>query len=147
MTASDYLVCLLNGLHILCINVIIMYYWKRFMNHLPIESVTKDLKFPECNSSYQMSQLLDFLKNSSGVFESYVKPCDEMTVRFHLNQLPREFGRSEDVYFKITYTKEQYEEVVNGRALEFISWFANVGGFIGIFLGYNFLQAINSFFE
>ena len=86
-----------------------------------------------------MSRLLDFLKNSSGVFESYVKPRDEMTVRFHLNQLSREFGRSEDVYFKITYTKEQYEEVVNSRALEFTSWCANVGGFFGIFPGYNFL--------
>ena len=63
-----------------------------------------------------------------------------MTVPFHLNQLPREFGRSEDVYFKITYTKEQYEEVVNSRALEFISWSANVGGFIGMLLGYAFVQ-------
>ena len=122
-------------------------YWKRFMDHLYIGNVTRDLRLPECSSSYQMSQLIYFLKNSSDVFESYDKPCDEMTVRFHLNQLPREFGRSEDMYFKLTYTREQYEEVVNSRALEFISWFANVGGFIGIFLGYNFLQAINSFFD
>ena len=87
------------------------------------------------------------MKNLSGVFETYHKPCDEMTNRFHLNQLPREFGRSEDMYFKLTYTRDQYEEVVNSRALEFIAWFANVGEFIGIFLGYNFLQAINSFFD
>lgn len=113
--------------------------WKLFMNQLPTNNVTRDLKLPECNSSYQMSQLLYFLKNSSGVLDTYDRRCHEMTVRNHLNQFQREFGRSEDMYFKLTYTKEQYEEAVNSRALEFISWFANVGGFIGIFLEYNFL--------
>ena len=94
-----------------------------------------------------MEQLLSLLKNSSVVFELYPKPCDEMTIRFHLNQLPRRFGRHEDMYFKFTYGTEKYEEVINSRAIEFISWFANVGGFIGIFLGYNFLQVIGTMFE
>ena len=59
-----------------------------------------------------------------------------------------------DISIAFHYTEKLYEEIKYTRAMGFESWLSNVGGFVGIFLGYSimqipdmFLHVIRSFLE
>ena len=38
------------------------------------------------------------------------------------------------------YTNKMFEEIKYSKAVEFQNWLSNVGGFVGIFLGYSLMQ-------
>ena len=45
-----------------------------------------------------------------------------------------------DIAIKFVYSTQLYEEIQYTRAIGFESWLSNVGGFVGIFLGYSMMQ-------
>ena len=46
----------------------------------------------------------------------------------------------EDIGLKFYYTEKIFEEIQYIRAIPFENWLSNVGGFVGIFLGYSMIQ-------
>ena len=46
----------------------------------------------------------------------------------------------EDIAIKFVYSEKIYEEIQYKKAIGFESWLSNVGGFVGIFLGYSIMQ-------
>ena len=48
--------------------------------------------------------------------------------------------KPKDIAIKFIYTEKVYEEIQYTKAIGFESWLSNVGGFVGIFLGYSMMQ-------
>ena len=48
--------------------------------------------------------------------------------------------RLKDISLAFFYPDKTYEEIQYSRMMGFDGWLSNVGGFIGIFLGYSLLQ-------
>ena len=46
----------------------------------------------------------------------------------------------DDIAIKFLYTEKMYEEIRYIKAIGFENWLSNVGGFVGIFLGYSMMQ-------
>ena len=44
------------------------------------------------------------------------------------------------ILMELAYMDESYQEFINAREFGFESFWAGVGGFVGMFLGYSFLQ-------
>ena len=67
-------------------------------------------------------------------------PCDEMQVLAidSINANPNPIPK--DIAIKFIYKEKIYEEIQYTRAIVFESWLSNVGGFVGIFLGYSMMQ-------
>lgn len=88
----------------------------------------------ELLTAHQIIEKFDtFLKN-------YDKPCDEMLVLTidSVNNNPN--PKPKDIAIKFIYTEQIYEEIKYRKAIESLSWISNVGGFVGIFLGYSMMQ-------
>ena len=68
------------------------------------------------------------------------KPCDEMLVLTvdSVNNNPN--PKPTDIAIKFVYSERVYEEIQYTKAIGFESWLSNVGGFVGIFLGYSMMQ-------
>ena len=68
------------------------------------------------------------------------KPCDEMLVLTidSVNSNPN--PKPQDIAIKFIYSEQIYEEIEYRKAIESFSWISNVGGFVGIFLGYSMMQ-------
>ena len=68
------------------------------------------------------------------------KPCDEMLIltvdSVNNNPIPK----PTDIAIKFVYSEKVYEEIQYTKAIGFESWLSNVGGFVGIFLGYSMMQ-------
>ena len=45
-----------------------------------------------------------------------------------------------DISIDFVYDEKSYEEIRYNKMMGFESWISNVGGFVGIFLGYSMLQ-------
>ena len=55
-----------------------------------------------------------------------------------------------DITIEFIYTEKIYEEIEFTQAIGFENWLSNVGGFVGIFLGYSMMQfpeALSFIFE
>ena len=69
---------------------------------------------------------------------SYDKPCVEMFVTTTSNW--DLMHRTEHFYMKFIYEEEYFQEIEYTRNFGLESFISNVGGFIGIFLGYSIMQ-------
>ena len=72
------------------------------------------------------------------VFKTYDPPCEKMTslvlTTSELNQKENEFN------VKVVYIDDFYQEIKDFQEVSFETFFSSVGGFVGIFIGYSFLQ-------
>ena len=48
--------------------------------------------------------------------------------------------RPNDIAIAFYYTEKMYEEIQYSKEMGFENWLSNVGGFVGIFLGYSMMQ-------
>ena len=48
--------------------------------------------------------------------------------------------RPKDISMEFIYTEKAYEEIRYDKLMGFEGWLSNVGGFVGIFLGYSMMQ-------
>ena len=68
------------------------------------------------------------------------KPCDDMLVLTIDSVDNNPNPKPSDIAIKFVYSTQLYEEIQYTRAIGFESWLSNVGGFVGIFLGYSMMQ-------
>ena len=66
---------------------------------------------------------------------TYTHPCAHMTIVSTVQQLAHE-----QLKIRIVFPDETYEEIQNVKDFSFESLWGSVGGFVGIFLGYNLMQ-------
>ena len=115
-------------------------YWKIFnsngtnshycKNASQIKKLWKDLKKVEWGDT---SQLL-------------TQPCDKMSVSTSVeksNTIAKFIGHL--MVFRFSYLNEEYQEIINTKDFGFQGFWSNIGGFIGIFLGYSLLQTPDLF--
>ena len=74
---------------------------------------------------------------------SYHPPCVEMRIPVSVHrEISKNNGGVEKGKLKLylSYTTEDFQEIVNVKAFDVETLWSSVGGFIGIFLGYSLLQ-------
>ena len=104
-------------------------YWKSLL------SVPNSTKI--CATSDEMFAIYHYLTNKDQIMSLYDQPCNYMKISVETVQQPN-FLRY--MLFHLVYTSEHYEEYLNSREFGYESLGAGVGGYVGIFLGYSFLQ-------
>ena len=102
--------------------------------------LSNNSKFSVCHSPLKLRQAYKILNDLKAIIEQYEKPCDEMLVLSidSINNNPAPILK--DIAIKFIYTEKIYEEIQYIKAIEFENWLSNVGGFVGIFLGYSMMQ-------
>ena len=105
------------------------------MSTLPNELILK-----ECQTSDELAQAYNYLNNYRVILEANEKPCDELVFvsRHFIDSNPA--TKPKDISVKIQYTQDYFEEINYLEAFNFETFFSNVGGFVGIFLGYSIMQ-------
>ena len=56
------------------------------------------------------------------------------------SKLGKSFDAKKKHLIQIKYAESTYQEIENVREFSFETFFAGIGGFVGIFLGYSMLQ-------
>ena len=96
--------------------------------------------FDVCQSPTKLKKAFQLLQDLKTNIKKYEKPCDEILVlsidSINNNPIPI----PDDIAIKFIYTEKMYEEIQHIKALGFENWLSNVGGFVGIFLGYSMMQ-------
>ena len=110
-------------------------YWKTFHSNV----VNSRL----CNNSSQINTLWQDLKSTEwgDTSQLLTQPCDKMSVSTSIEKSSTDakFIRRLLV-FRFSYLNEEYQEIINSKDFGLQSFWSNIGGFIGIFLGYSLLQ-------
>ena len=109
-------------------------YWKPF--------TSQELGFSDCNSPLQLIQIYESIKNYKSIMESYHEPCNEMRI-----VSIKQWKAIPTPGVGISYVDEVYEEVVNHRSFGFEMFWSGIGGFVGMFLGFSFLQIPEMIFK
>ena len=105
-------------------------YWNSSMWH--------QNEFEVCQSSKQLRDAIFLIDKKKDFMESYDPPCVEMNTRVIVNKdLPQE---KDELKIVIRYTEDVYQKIENIEAMPLLAFFGQWGGFVGIFLGYSFLQ-------
>ena len=114
-------------------------YWASF--------ITRSVSLGACNTTTQFEEVYRHIKDFVSVMSSYDPPCVEMKIPVDVNQQLIKFLKmSESLNYggklklNISYTTEDFQEIVNVKAFDVETLWSSVGGFIGIFLGYSLLQ-------
>ena len=102
--------------------------------------ISKDLKFKECVLPNELLTANQIIEKPDTFLKENDKPCDEMLVLTidSVNNNPD--PKPKDIAIKFIYSEQIYEEIEYRKAIEGLSWISNVGGFVGIFLGYSMMQ-------
>ena len=80
------------------------------------------------------------MNNLKAILKKNQIPCDEMLVLAidSINNKPSPVPK--DIAIQFIYSAKIYEEIKYVNAMNFDNWLGNVGGFVGIFLGYSMMQ-------
>ena len=110
-------------------------YWKIF--------VGKDVHTPYCKNLSQIKISWGELNKLKweDASEFLTQPCDKMSISTSVeksNTVSKLIGHVMVIHF--AYLNEEYQEIVNSKDFGLQSFWSNIGGFIGIFLGYSLLQ-------
>lgn len=104
--------------------------WNSTMGH-PIQ-------FEVCHSLEQLRDANFLIENKKDFMETYDPPCVEMNTMVIVNKdLPQE---KDEFKVVIRYTEDVYQKIESIESMSLLAFFAQWGGFVGIFLGYSFLQ-------
>ena len=107
-------------------------YWKSALLNIT--------SFEECKSPATLRNAYGNISDVKSILEMGGQPCDEMILLSidSVNSNPTTVPK--DIAIDFQYTEKMYEEIVYTKAIGFESWLSNVGGFVGIFLGYSMMQ-------
>ena len=117
-------------------------YWK----NLPASKQLTANHYNDCDHSHQYLNFSDLLFNQINLLE-YEPSCTHCTLIG--NMLSTDQTKNSNfsyVGFRIIYGSEYYLEIKNLRAINLEDLWSQVGGVIGIFLGYSILQIPNFVF-
>ena len=102
--------------------------------------LSNESSFDVCQSPTKLKKAFQLLQGIKRDIKKFEKPCDEILVlsidSINNNPIPI----PDDIAIKFLYTEKMYEEIQYIKALGFENWLSNVGGFVGIFLGYSMMQ-------
>ena len=98
------------------------------------------LKYEECRSQEQLSNVYEILGDYKDALRSYNPPCIDMSVvlRDQHNQPLK--NQHQEIDIKLIYNEGKYQEIVNTRDFGMDNFWISVGGFVGLFLGYSLSQ-------
>ena len=114
-------------------------YWKPFFKNGTTENL------PDCTSRNQFEQLSDMLPmlyentNLSNGSKLYEPPCAEMKVLTTINKR-NERSADHKLWLGFYYDADEYLEILNNEAYTSYDLWSQIGGIVGIFLGYSILQ-------
>ena len=107
--------------------------------YLQVEPIS-NTKYKECVSPMELQRADKIIGNLKQILEENEKPCDEILILTIDSVNVRPVPEPDDATIKFLYTEKVYEEIEYIRAIGFENWLSNVGGFVGIFLGYSMMQ-------
>ena len=107
-------------------------YWKM---DFPVQD-----QLEECRLPAKLKEANRIISNHASVLNLKQFPCTDMTLLSidTINQEPS--PQPDDITIAFFYPVKTYEEIKYSRMMGFAGWLSNVGGFIGIFLGYSIMQ-------
>ena len=118
-------------------------YWK----NLPASKLFRTNHYNDCDHSEQYFNFSELLFNEINLLE-YEPSCTHCTMLGNMISKEHiEHPNISYVHFRINYDSEYYLEVKNIRAVQIDDLWSQIGGVIGIFLGYSILQIPYSFFN
>ena len=93
-----------------------------------------------CKSQEELKHAFFNISDMKNFLELNEEPCNEMILQTNdfINNRPLVWPKDGAIAFY--YTDKVYEQIQYDNAMGFASWLSNVGGFIGIFLGYSMMQ-------
>ena len=94
----------------------------------------------ECNTKIKLKEAQYIIDNYDKFLSQFKKPCDEMLVLTSDSVDHSPIPKPRDIANKFVHAEKVYEEIQYTKAIGFESWLSNVGGFVGIFLGYSMMQ-------
>ena len=103
-----------------------------------MEKLPKTLQLDECTSPDKLKEAYQYVQNYRATLAKYPDPCTEMYASTTFNW--QETKGSEKSLIKIIYKERYYEEIHYSKGFNPESLLSNVGGFVGIFLGYSMMQ-------
>ena len=101
-------------------------------------TLKNELKLNECNSTDKLAEVYNKIKEHTCMLSKYDPPCLEKfdSVVYNWNP-PNEDTLAE---IKITYKDRYYEEILYSKDLGMESFWAGIGGFAGLFMGFSIMQ-------
>ena len=85
------------------------------------------------------------------MMSSLSNPCNEMgivvTPQRREQKLVKKRINSNEVSFKVVYQMQNYQEIRNEKDYGLDSLWSNIGGFLGIFVGYSLLNLLNDGYD
>ena len=115
-------------------------YWKRFVtaaiSHLP-----------NCSKKSQFEQLANMLPsmyentNLRNGRKLYIQPCAKMKILTITNKRDVH-SKGHKLWLSFYYDADEYKEILNNQAFTTNDLWSQIGGIVGIFLGYSCLQVL-----
>lgn len=114
-----------------------------FMRRFELNAYLQKLSLPECNQD-QYRKIEDMYApydNFETASKLYIEPCTQMSSVVTTTESLAHYDNSNStiLVLKFDYT-EDYRETVNKRAFGFTTLWSQIGGFIGIIIGYSVMQ-------
>ena len=94
----------------------------------------------ECSESSEMAKIYEYITHLKNVFSKYKQPCDEMKVVANLQRQPYGYSGDKYMYVEFFYMDKNYQEIVNQRDFTLAGFWSNIGGFVGMILGYSLMH-------
>ena len=119
-------------------------FWRRFATRLPLN---EDASHPvPCTEQEQYQKISSFLPttgNADKARKFYLQPCSQMNIVYSITQSDQVPNRRElikHLILKIQFSPETYKQTKNYEAFTFTCLYSQVGGLVGMFLGYSVMQ-------
>ena len=107
-------------------------YWiRQFPKLKKLEQCTSPMQLDDAHINIDMQERIGELKEI---------PCNEMILLSIDNINNEPSPKPTDISLEFIYPERSYEEIKYNKMMGFEGWLSNVGGFVGIFLGYSMLQ-------
>ena len=101
---------------------------------------TKNSSLDECNSPKQLKRVNEKREDYKKMLDDHEEPCIDMFNSVVWNWLENVYTCDKCFFVEIQYLEKYYEEIQQLKDFDFQDFISNLGGFIGIFLGYSMMQ-------
>ena len=118
-------------------------YWKRFFENENSPNCTTKAQFDRLTNMLPMMFENTNLLNGSKL---YVQPCNEMKILTSINKRNERLFDNR-LWLGFYYDSDEYIEIQNNEAYTSYDLWSQIGGIVGIFLGYSILQVNYSIYH
>ena len=98
------------------------------------------LEMEDCSSPKQLKNAYLYSQDHRRILPNYGIPCLDMFASVTYNWLIEPSKEMTMANISVTYREKYYEEINYSQDFNIESFISNVGGFVGIFLGYSLMQ-------